>query len=68
VGASSQKSDCSGIEAAAEAAEIEWLAHLIPYAEAADLGIDIAKGWWEYNEFMNKLNEAKQGRCECIGS
>jgi hypothetical protein len=51
-----------------EAAEMEWLAHLIPYGEAADLGLDLAKEWWEYNEFTKKLDEAKQRRCSCIGN
>jgi hypothetical protein len=55
-----------GAEAAAEAAGAEWLAHLIPYLELADMGLDVVNEWREYNEFMNNLDEAKERRCKCI--
>jgi hypothetical protein len=55
-----------GTEAAAEAAGAEWLAHLALGLDYIDLGLDIGKEWWEYNEFEKNLNKAKQRRCGCI--
>ena len=64
-GAPGKSLGLQGAEAAAEAAEVEWLARLIPYLDYGAFGYDIAKEVWEYNEFKKKLKAAQEHECSC---